>query len=63
VAGILFRPTTANGINADPPTLSTAVPNWTIGSMIYLGGRTLRVIGRRDDEADQSPALIVEDAP
>jgi hypothetical protein len=63
MAGFHFSPTTANGTTADPPTLSTAVPNWTIGSMIYLGGRTLRVIGRRDDEADQPPALIVEDVP
>jgi hypothetical protein len=29
--------------------------------MIHLGHRTLRVVGKRDDEADQPPVLIVED--
>jgi hypothetical protein len=33
-----------------------------VGSSIYFGRRTLRVIGKRDDEADQPPVLIVEDA-
>ena len=31
------------------------------GDMIYLGRRTLRVVGRRDDDADQPPVLVVED--
>jgi hypothetical protein len=29
--------------------------------MISLGGRTLRVIGRRNEEADQPPVLVVEE--
>ena len=28
---------------------------------IHLGKRTLRVIGKRDDDADQPPVLVVED--
>ena len=35
---------------------------WNPGDTIPLGGRTLRVVGVRDDDADQPPALIVEDA-
>ena len=63
MAGFLFRLETADGASADPPTLSAAVPDWPNGSMIYLGGgRTLRVIGRRDDDGDQAPVLIVEKA-
>jgi hypothetical protein len=30
---------------------------------IPLGRRALRVLGRRDDEADKPPALVVEDLP
>jgi hypothetical protein len=30
--------------------------------MIHLGKRALRVIGKRDDDGDQAPVLIVEDA-
>jgi hypothetical protein len=29
--------------------------------MIHLGKRTLRVIGKRDDDADRPPILIVEE--
>jgi hypothetical protein len=29
---------------------------------MHLGKRTLRVVGKRDDDADQAPVLIVEDA-
>jgi hypothetical protein len=29
--------------------------------MIYLGARSLRVLGNRDDDADQPPVLVVED--
>jgi len=31
------------------------------GDTIHLAKRTLRVIGKRDDDADQPPVLIVED--
>jgi hypothetical protein len=48
---------------ADPPKLEPrAVPNWKDGDSIHFGHRTLRVVGLRDDDADQPPVLIVEDA-
>ena len=62
MAGFLFRLETADGAAADPPTLESAVPNWKAGHTIHIGRRTLRVIGKRDDDADQPPVLIVEDA-
>jgi hypothetical protein len=50
-----------DGTPADPPMLHTAVPNWRPGDTIPLGHRTLRVVGLRDEDADQPPMLIVED--
>jgi hypothetical protein len=61
MAGFLFRLETADGSPASPSTLESAVPNWAAGDVISLGGRQLRVIGKRDDNADQPPVLIVED--
>jgi hypothetical protein len=61
LAGFLFRLETEDGAPAEPPTLSSAVPNWREGDTIHLGKRTLRVIGKRDDDADKPPVLIVED--
>jgi hypothetical protein len=61
MAGFLFRLETAEGEPANPPTLEAAVPNWNEGDCIYFGRRTLRVIGRRDDDADQPPILVVEE--
>jgi hypothetical protein len=62
MAGFLFRLETADGAPAEPPTLTSAVPNWRPGDTIPLGrDRTLRVVGVRDDEADQPPALVVEE--
>jgi hypothetical protein len=52
-----------DGTPADPPVLRTAVPTWSVGDTIPLGRRTLRVVGVRDDNADQAPVLIVEDCP
>jgi hypothetical protein len=63
MAGFLFRLKTAEGEPANPPTLSAAVPNWGVGDTIHLGRRTLRVVGKRDDDADQPPVLVVEDVP
>ena len=61
MSGFLFRLETVAGDPADPPTLSAAIPNWGVGDTIYLGRRTLRVVGRRDDDAEQPPLLVVED--
>jgi hypothetical protein len=62
MAGFLFRLETPDGAPADPPTLASAVPNWKAGDTIPLGRRMLRVIGIRDDNADQPPVLVVEEA-
>jgi hypothetical protein len=62
MAGFLFRLETADGAPADPSALTAAVPNWREGDTIPLGKRTLRVIGKRDEDADQPPTLIVEEA-
>jgi hypothetical protein len=61
MAGYLFRLETVDGEPAEPPTLSAAVPNWKPGDTIHFGHKTLRVVGRRDDDADQPPVLVVED--
>ena len=37
------------------------MPNWSAGDMIHLGRKAQRVVGVRDDEADQPPVLVVED--
>jgi hypothetical protein len=42
--------------------VEAAVPDWRLGHLIYFGPRTLRVVGTRDDDADQPPVLIVEEA-
>ena len=59
--GFLFRLETVEGEPANPPTLSTAVPNWGEGDTIHLGQRVLRVIATRDDAADKPPVLVVEE--
>jgi hypothetical protein len=60
MAGFLFRLETADGTPAEPPTMTSAVPNWGPGHTIPLGRKTLRVIDVRDDEADEPPVLVVE---
>jgi hypothetical protein len=62
MAGFLFRLEAVDDAAADPATLEAAVPDWKAGDSIYFGGQTLRVIGTRDDDADQPPVLIVEEA-
>jgi hypothetical protein len=58
----LFRLETRDGAPAEPPTLTSAVPNFSPGHTIALGaGRTLRVVGVRYDEADDASVLVVED--
>jgi hypothetical protein len=58
--GIPVQLETADGAPAEPSTLKTATPTWNEGDEIPLGHRSLRVIGKRDGDADQSPVLIVE---
>jgi hypothetical protein len=62
MAGFLFRLETAEGVPAEPSTLRSAVPYWRAGDTIPLGRRTLRVVRIRDDDADQPPVLVVEEA-
>jgi hypothetical protein len=50
------------GVPAEPPTLESAVANWKAGHEIHLGRRTLRVVAVRDEDADQPPVLVVEEA-
>jgi hypothetical protein len=57
MAGFLFRLELESGAAADPPTFSAARPGWPVGSLIHCRGRTLRVAGRRDDDADQPRCL------
>jgi hypothetical protein len=57
----LFKLETTDGAPAEPPSLATAVPNWRPGDEIPLGRRSLRIVGIRDDDADQPPVLVVED--
>jgi hypothetical protein len=61
MAGFLFRLEMVDGAPAEPPTLEAAVLNWRVGDVISLGRRQLRVIGKRDDDADQPPVLVVEE--
>jgi hypothetical protein len=51
-----------DGTPADPPTLKTAVPNWSAGDTIPLSaGRTLQVVRLRHVDEDEPSVLIVED--
>ena len=51
-----------DGSLAEPHTFATAVPNWSPGDTIPLGGyRTLRVVEVRDgSDPDDDPVLVVE---
>jgi hypothetical protein len=44
MAGFLFKLEMRDGRLAEPPILSSAVPNWKAGDSIPLGVRTLRVV-------------------
>jgi hypothetical protein len=57
----LFRLEAVDGTPVEPASITSAVPNWRAGDTIPLGHKTLRVVRIRDDEADQPPALVVED--
>mgnify|MGYP003477076333 CR=1 FL=1 len=53
-----------DGSPADPPSYRSTVLVWRQGDQIPLNAvRTLRVLGVRDDDADQPPVLVVEDLP
>jgi hypothetical protein len=59
-----FRLQRTDGTSADPPTYRSSVLVWKQGDEIPLNAeRTLRVLGVRDDDADQPPVLVVEDLP
>ena len=59
-----FRLQRTDGSPADPPTFRSSTLNWRRGDKIPLTAeRTLRVLGVRDDDADQPPAPVVEDMP
>ena len=58
-----FRLQRSDGSPADPPTYRSTVFTWRQGDTIPLGERSLRVLGVRDDDADQPPVLVVEDMP
>lgn len=60
MAGFLFKIVTVEGDPAEPPTVSVAVPNWKPGDTIHSRGKTLRVAGLRDEDADQPAVLVVE---
>jgi hypothetical protein len=61
-AGFLSKLETPNGEPAEPSSFSSAVQNWAAGETIHFGHRTVRVVGVRDDDADQPPVLVIEDA-
>jgi hypothetical protein len=51
-----------DGTPAEPPSIGTTVTNGRPGDTIPIAaGRSLRVVGLRDDDADQPPVLVVED--
>jgi hypothetical protein len=53
-----------DGSPADPPHFRSSTLNCRQGDKIYLNGeRTLRVLGVRDHDADQPPALVVRTCP
>ena len=59
-----FRLQRTDGSPADPPHYRSSTLNWRQGDKIPLSAdRTLRVLGVRDDDADQPPVLVVEDMP
>lgn len=62
MAGFTFRLELADGTPAEPSTFAAAVANGRPGDTIHLGLRTLRVVDVRDDDADQAPVLVIEDA-
>jgi hypothetical protein len=61
---VTFKLVREDGTPAEPASFRTGVYVWRPGDTIPLGAtRTLRVVAIRDDDADQPPALVVEDLP
>jgi hypothetical protein len=59
---ITFKLELADGKPADPSTFRTSVYRWSPGDVIPLGAtRSLSVLRVKDEDADQPPALVVED--
>jgi hypothetical protein len=59
-----FRFQRTDGSPADPPTYRSSVSTWRQGDTIPVSrDRTLRVLGVRDEDADQPPVLVAEDMP
>jgi hypothetical protein len=56
-----FRLATRDSKAAEPATLSAAVPDMRVGDNVPLGDRSLRVVGKRDEDAAAPPVLVVED--
>jgi hypothetical protein len=56
-----FKLELQDGSSAEPPSITSAVPNMRPGDTIPLGAdKALRVVQVRDDDADQPPVLVVE---
>jgi hypothetical protein len=64
MGAFLYRLELEDGTPADPPTLRTAVPNWSPGDTIPLGrDMTVRVTAVRPRrEPNDEPVLVVEAA-
>jgi hypothetical protein len=59
-----FRLQRTDGTSADPPTYRSSVLRWEQGDQIPLNAeRTLRVLGVRDDDADQPRCWSLRTCP
>jgi hypothetical protein len=57
-----FRLEQADGTPAEPPSIRSAVPNWSVGDTIPLGvDRMLRVVDIVVSNDDEPSVLVVED--
>jgi hypothetical protein len=61
LAGFLFRLETEDGARPSRRRYRARSPDWREGDTIHLGKRALRVVGKRDEDADQPPVLVVEE--
>jgi hypothetical protein len=55
----VFRLETTKGRPVVPPEVSTSLPTWRPGDVLYLRPRWLRIVAVRDEEGDQPPVLVV----